>query len=290
MTVSDQVAYESGVRPRFAALTFAGAALIILSQLIQLSGARSTVSELTISLILLHQRFPLDLIGAVIDALGFAALALGLGWLQQASRARSAQQQPFVRWLVLIGGFLAGIMAIVSQIVLADKANQFVSTGNQGYLEAKQVTSGAIVTGPQLLALLGTFLLAGGVVWISLNAMRVGLLPKVLGWLGVLVGVFFLFPIAGSIGPILQGLWLAAVAVVIYGRWPGGTPPAWEAGVAVPWPRPERPPRGAAPARGSRQRRGQPPPETSTAVAVSDDEPTSDPSPATAKRKRKRRR
>ena len=170
------------MRPRFAALTFAGAALIIVSQLIQLSGARSTVSELTISLILLNQRFPLDLIGAIVDAFGFAALALGLGWLQQASKARSAQQQPFVRWLVLIGGFLAGSMAIVSQIVLADKANQFVSTGNQGYLEAKQVTSGAIVTGPQLLALLGTFLLAGGVVWISLNAMRVGLLPKVLGW------------------------------------------------------------------------------------------------------------
>lgn len=289
MTVSDQLAYERRVRPRFAVLTFAGAILVVVSQLVQLSGQRSTVGELTISLLLVHQRFPLDLIGAILDGFGFAALALGLGWLAQATKVRSPLQQPFVRWLVLAGGFLAGIMAVVSQIVLTTKANEFVSTGNQSYLEAKRLTSGALLTGPQLLALLGTLLLAAGVVWISLSAMRVGLLPRALGWLGILAGVFFLFPIAGALGPILQGFWLAAVAVVIYGRWPGGDPPAWEAGVSVPWPRAERPPR-PEPAREPRRRGGKQKQKAPAPVAVAEEKPASAPSPATSKRKRKRRR
>jgi len=91
-----------------------------------------------------------------------------------------------------------------------------------------------------------------------------------------------LFPI-GAIVPIVQGFWLAAVAVVIYGRWPQGTPPAWEQGVAVPWPAAQR----AAPAqrREPRQRRGQAAPAP---VAVEDSPPS--PSRSAAKRKRKRRR
>jgi len=282
MTVADQVAYEKRVRPRYAALTFAAAILIVVSQLIQLSGPKSTVSELTIDLILSHRRFPLDLIGAVVDAFGLAALALALGWLQQISRARSEQQQRFIRWLALIGGFLSGVMAVAYSIVIATKANDFVNTGNQSYLEAKHLTSGAAVVALPLLAQLGSFLLAGGVIWISLNAMRVGLLPKLLGWVGVFAGAFVLFPI-GAIVPIVQGFWLAAVAVVIYGRWPQGTPPAWEQGVAVPWPAAQR----AAPAqrREPRQRRGQAAPAP---VAVEDSPPS--PSRSAAKRKRKRRR
>ena len=136
-----------------------------------------------------------------------------------------------------------------------------------------------------LLAQLGSFLLAGGVIWISLNAMRVGLLPKLLGWVGVFAGAFVLFPV-GAIVPVVQGFWLAAVAVVIYGRWPQGNPPAWEAGVAVPWPaaqraaqasarREPRQRRGAASrAGGGRQSRRPPPPRSGGG----------------AKRKRKRRR
>jgi len=285
MTATDQVAYEKGVRPRYAVLTFAAAILIVVSQLIQLSGPKSSVSELTIDLILAHQRYPLDLIGAIVDAFGLIALAVALAWLQQISRARSEQQPRFIRWLALIGGPLSGVMAIAYAIVIASKANEFVSTGNQTYLEAKHLTSGGLVIALPLLAQLGSFLLAGGVIWISLNAMRVGLLPKLLGWVGVFAGAFVLFPI-GAIVPVVQGFWLAAVAVVIYGRWPQGTPPAWEQGVAVPWPAAQR--ASQPPAREPRQRRGRQ--AAPAAVAVSDDPPPTPRTGGGAKRKRKRRR
>jgi hypothetical protein len=284
---ADQVAQEARVRPRYAALTFAAALLIVAAQLIQLSGPKSTVSELTIDLILAHKRFPLDLIGSIVDGFGLVALALALGWLQQISRARSPEQQRFVRWLALIGGFLSGVMAVAYAIVIANKANEFVSSGNQSYVEAKSLTSGTLIVVLPLLAQLGSFLLAGGVIWISLNAMRVGLLPKLLGWVGVFAGAFVLFPV-GAIVPVVQGFWLAAVALVIYGRWPqgwGGTPPAWDAGVAVPWPAAQR--ASQAPRREPRQRRGSQ--AAATAVAVTDDPPPPRTS-ASAKRKRKRRR
>jgi hypothetical protein len=283
MTAADQVAYESRLRPRYAALAFAAAVLIVVSQLIQLSGPKTTVTELTIDLILAHKRFPLDLIGAIVDAFGLAALALALGWLQQISRARSEQQQRFVRWLALIGGFLSGVMAVAYSVVIAGKANDFVNTGNQSYLEAKSLTSGTLIVVLPLLAQFGSFLLAGGVIWISLNAMRVGLLPKLLGWVGVFAGAFVLFPV-GAIVPVVQGFWLAAVAVVIYGRWPQGNPPAWEAGVAVPWPSAQR--ASQAQRREPRARRGEAAP---AAVAVTEETPPAR-SGGGAKRKRKRRR
>lgn len=283
MTVSDQVSYEARVRPRYAALTFAAAVLIVTAQLIQLSGPKTSVTELTVDLVLAHQRYPLDLIGAIVDALGLVSLGIALNWLQQISRARSVEQQRFIRWLALVGACLSAVMAIAYAVVIATKANDFVASGNQSYLEANRLTSGALIVALPLLAQLGSFLLAGGFIWIALNAMRVGLLPKLLGWVGVFAGIFVLFPV-GAIVPVVQGFWLAAVSVVIFGRWPQGTPPAWEAGVAVPWPaaarntgRPER--------REPRPRRGQPAP---AAVVVSD-EPDAARS-AGQKRKRKRRR
>jgi hypothetical protein len=36
--------------------------------------------------------------------------------------------------------------------------------------------------------------------------------------------------------PIIQSFWLAAIAVLIAGRWPNGVPPSWRSGKAEPWP------------------------------------------------------
>ena len=60
--------------------------------------------------------------------------------------------------------------------------------------------------------------------------MRVGLLTRFMGVLGVIVGV--------AVAPILpidqQGIirvfWLAALGMLFLGRWPSGTPKAWATG------------------------------------------------------------
>ncbi|HEU4707352.1 MAG TPA: hypothetical protein VFS64_09200 [Solirubrobacterales bacterium] len=68
----------------------------------------------------------------------------------------------------------------------------------------------------------------------GLWAMRTGLLTRFWGSLGMVVGITFL------LGPLflLALVWLVYFAFLLFGVVPGGKPPAWEAGEAVPWPTP----------------------------------------------------
>ena len=71
---------------------------------------------------------------------------------------------------------------------------------------------------------------------ISVNAMRVGLLTRFLGYLGVISAALFVIPLVPI--PIVQAYWLGALAMLFAGRSPNGTPPAWQSGEAMPWPSP----------------------------------------------------
>ena len=80
----------------------------------------------------------------------------------------------------------------------------------------------------------GSFALLFGLAVTSLNAMRVGLLTRFMGILGMIVAATFLLPL-DQLG-IIRSLWLGALAALLLGRWPSGVPPAWSTGEAVPWP------------------------------------------------------
>ncbi len=86
-----------------------------------------------------------------------------------------------------------------------------------------------LVTG---LGLAGSLGLVVAFFYTGLWAMRTGLLSRFWGSLGMAAGITFL------LGPLfLIGLiWLAYFALMAIGKVPGGRPPAWEAGEAVPWP------------------------------------------------------
>ena len=71
-------------------------------------------------------------------------------------------------------------------------------------------------------------------VMVSLNAMRVGLLTRFLGYLGIIGGVLTIIPLVPI--PIVEAYWLLALAYLLSGRWPSGVPPAWSTGRAEPWP------------------------------------------------------
>jgi hypothetical protein len=122
---------------------------------------------------------------------------------------------------------------------------------------------------------------------VSLNAMRVGLLTRFLGYLGIIGGVLTIIPLVPI--PIVEAYWLLALAYLLSGRWPSGVPPAWSSGRAEPWPSSQqlRAARGQPAAR-----RGRAKPAPTPAP-----EPVGAPSPASAgtrsttpKRKRKRRK
>jgi hypothetical protein len=283
MSATEQLQYESGVRFRYAVIAFVAALLIVASQLLQLAGVHSPVTELTLDLIAFSQRSSLDIVGAVLDMVGLIGLGALLYWLHGVARARRPELKGFVKWIATVGAGLTAIVAVVETIVVSGKAHTFVTTGNQGYPEANHLTSsGAIVAMPLLLEF-GTLLLAIGIILTSLSAMRVGLVTRLVGYAGVIAGALFMFPIQG-IAPLIQGFWLASIAVILAARWPSGELPAWESGESVPWQPMQNPPQE----RGTRAQRRRKVSDSEVLAAVETDAP---PVPKNAGRsKRKRRR
>lgn len=235
MSAEPQLQYESRVRVRQSALAAIAGVLIVVAAIIQLGGPHANVNELTLDLITEHKRHGIDLLGSIVNMLGLFALGWTLSYLFAIARARNPQLRPFIRYLAVVGAVVSGLSAIAYEIVIAQKASEFVSHGAQTYVQADALTSGGLVVILPLLAQIASLLLTAGFIWISLSAMRVGLLTRFMGYLGVFAGVLVLFPI-GSPVPVVQGFWLVAAAVLIAGRWPSGQPKAWLSGQAEPWP------------------------------------------------------
>jgi hypothetical protein len=63
--------------------------------------------------------------------------------------------------------------------------------------------------------------------------MRTGLLSRFWGSLGMALGIVILLGLLP-----LALIWFAYFGLLIVGKVPGGKPPAWEAGEAIPWPTP----------------------------------------------------
>lgn len=235
MSAEETLQHEARTRMRHATIAGIAGVLLVGAAALQLSGPQSKVNELTLGLITEHKRFPLDLIGAVLNGIGLCAVGWTLGSLFVITRARNPELRAFIRGLAIAGGVLAAIAAVVYAILVADKADQFVTTGSQTYQEAHDLTNGAGFLAVPLVGQLGALLLAVGFVLTALNAMRVGLLTRFMGYLGIFTGVLVLFPI-GSPVPVVQGFWLLALAYLFSGRWPTGVPPAWSSGRAERWP------------------------------------------------------
>ena len=176
-----------------------------------------------------------------------------------------------------------------------------MATGAQTYDQANRLESSGVIEICKVLGQLGALLIAVSFVLVSLQAMRVGLLPKFMGYVGMLAGALFLFPITQI--PIVQLFWLLALAMLFAGRWPDGVPAAWQTGQAEAWPSSaELRARRMANAEVSRDRRAArkrgdhrkavsdapPPAQSADAGSAASARPAA--SNASRKRKRKRRR
>jgi hypothetical protein len=71
---------------------------------------------------------------------------------------------------------------------------------------------------------------------VSLGAIRVGLLTRWMGVIGIFSGILILLPIGGATLEIIPAFWMLGMGILYLGRWPNGDPPAWAAGEARPWP------------------------------------------------------
>jgi hypothetical protein len=84
-----------------------------------------------------------------------------------------------------------------------------------------------------LLRFIGLLSLVFALIYIPLWAMRTGLLTRFWAMLGLALGVSLLLVPIGIFGLVL---WFAVVGLMLARWWPAPLPPAWDAGVAIPWP------------------------------------------------------
>lgn len=218
-------------------------------------------------------------------ALGFLLIGLALTFLAQATRARSGTLPKLALYVPLIGGALSAISYLASPVGTVLAVNNFLDGPRTVDAAADVVSSNFVVTAG-LIGFVGGLALALGLVLVSLNAMRAGLLTRFMGVLGILSGVLTFIPV-GSPLPVVQCFWLGALGVLFLGRWPGGEPPAWRTGRAEPWPTQQELREARDRARGGDQggKGGGPKPEPVAAAVAAGGAAH----PSSNKRKRKRR-
>jgi hypothetical protein len=236
MATTDTVAEEKRVRPRQGAIAGLGGLALLASAALQASGPQPKVSELTVELISYSRRVGLVIAGAILNGIGLVALALTLVFLLAATRARRPATSQATRYTALVGGALAAIGGIAYGVEITSKAHDFVNHGTQTYLQANSLVRGGGLAALQYGGLLGSLLLAIAFVLVSLSAMRVGLLTRFLGYLGIVAAAASILLVESLPAQVIQIFWLMAVAYLLIGRWPNGDPPAWRTGQAEPWP------------------------------------------------------
>ena len=173
--------------------------------------------------------------GAVLSGIGTLLLAVVLWYLFNATRARRPELQKTALILAVAGPILLAVAAILVQLNLIDRAGEFLASGPQSETRADDLVAErpALI---QSLGLSGALALAFATIMIAQNAMRVGLLTKFLGILGIVVGALYVLGMVFPLGTdVIRLFWLIAVGLVILGWWPGGRGPTWETGVAEEW-------------------------------------------------------
>jgi hypothetical protein len=172
--------------------------------------------------------------GQIITALSGPLTALALIYLFRAVQARNPNFKRGALIALVAGGVATLVGGIVGPTAVAISISDFVSSADHSTQAAHDALQPSAALTAGLIAFIGRVALGLGLVLVALNAMRVGLLTRFMGILGVVAGAFMAFPLVQL--PIVQAFWLIAVGVLFLGKFPNGTPPAWETGRAEPWP------------------------------------------------------
>jgi hypothetical protein len=255
--ISEQVARESERRARLGVPAFAGGFLYFLSAIVVTSTlssaptvgllqglapalrgeANPAISPRAVEVkYISHHALPL-IAGSVIKSVALVALTLVLVLLLDAARFRRPETWAYARPLVLVGGIGLAAINIIHQIVGSIRAHSFaVGHDFTSHAVEQALTKGAVNVGSQYLDLLAALALTAGMIVVSINAIRVGLLTRWMGVIGIFSGILILLPIGGATLEIVPAFWMLGMGMLYLGRWPNGDPPAWQAGEARPWP------------------------------------------------------
>jgi hypothetical protein len=172
---------------------------------------------------------------ALLLSLAAGAIGFALATFYRFVKARRPELPRGIVSAAIAGAVLVAVAGMVQSIGLTVQASSFKDAADQSSAVAQDALPSPTILAAGLLQLVGVFALGLAFVLLALNGMRVGLLTRFMGVLGIIVGVLFIVPI-GSPLPIVQSFWLVALGALFLGRWPSGMPPAWVTGEAQPWP------------------------------------------------------
>jgi hypothetical protein len=181
------------------------------------------------------------LLRALLIAAGVLLFMAPLVYLFRAAAARNEGMKRN-----LIGLAIAGpIFLAASQIMLFLGFDSVAGPFNEnlgGGTDANEAAKDALSDEPLLSLSLGTQLaglVSTGIAMLygALSAMRVGLLTRFLGTMGMALAVAYLF-----LAEVSYAVWALTISPLIAGWWFAERPPAWAAGKAVPWPVPGQAP------------------------------------------------
>jgi len=233
MATAEILQAEARERPRMAVVAIVAAVFTLAGSLVGQIASSGSPKNLPAGLLFYHDHQATQYVGAACSVIGAIAIAFVLDFLLRATRARNPALPWQIRPLPWIGAIGVAIFTAVYQIALAVNVEHFATQGTQTYEEARKAIEAGV---PPVVGPLVQLALALAIVMIAVNAMRVGLLTRFLGYLGAISGALFLIALVPI--PIVQAYWLGALAMLFAGRSPSGTPPAWQSGEAIPWPSP----------------------------------------------------
>jgi hypothetical protein len=216
-------------------------------------------------------------LSAILEAIGFVILVAPLYFLFRAASSRSDKMRAQLVGLVIAAPLFFAASAVLNAAATNDAANAFTSGEAKPTLTVKEAASeceselkdkGAKDFGAEFDAgptptkdceatkiaddeatnalsdaslrgaatgfgLGGRIGLAFALVYSCLYAMRVGLLTRFWGSLGMALGVAALLLLVQ-----FSLIFFIYFGLLLIGKLPGGRPPAWAAGEAIPWPTP----------------------------------------------------
>ncbi|MFN8111581.1 MAG: hypothetical protein U0R51_00125 [Solirubrobacterales bacterium] len=240
--LNEEVVRSEGGRANLVMIgTLAGILAVFFGNLLQSTGAEVDADDAE-QLINRSEHSSTILIGSIVAGLGFVVLGLVLLFIFSAARRRNLTLPTTLRPLFLIGPILLLASNIITGVAYDSVATDFINagatTGDDAAERAKDLiaNSGGLQAGA-FVGLAGVAAFSVTVIYTAFQAMRVGLQTRFWGTLGMAFGAAFLLSfVLGPIGFLGILLWFLQAGLQPSGRWIGGKLPAWEMGVAVPWP------------------------------------------------------
>jgi hypothetical protein len=181
------------------------------------------------ALLRFFDRHSSQLIGsAPLRGIGLLLMLAGRVHLYRATKARRPEEPQVVAVMGVYGPIAGGIGTIVVGVALALAAANFTDRRFQTIDAADDAFRTVQLIG--LLSFSGSLALAFWFIKNSLDAMRIGLLNRLTGIVGIATGPGLV--IASGLFQFVAPVWLVAVAAVFAG-FGFAQPPAWEAGKAI---------------------------------------------------------